>query len=144
MSCAACGIRHTQPRTLKTSHQILFCSLVFVLETCQSRLNFSCLRVGGILLPCIFIVLIPENWLKNSATKEVQSKINDDLRWRWQRWKIIMLGCSFEVSFWPSGTVLGSTCCRLWVKQSVLCSQVGQSRADLVPWCPASETEGVF
>lgn len=30
------------------------------------------------------------------------------------------------------------------MKQSVLCSQVGQSRADLVPWCPASETGGFF
>lgn len=147
MSCTACGIRCVQPRTLDTSCQILFCSLILVLETYQSWLNFSYLRVDGILLPWYifysFILLVPKNsgWRLLLLKKRRANYYDTDLRWKWRRWKIIMLGCSFYSYLWPSGMMLGSLCFRAQVKQSILWSQVGQSRANVVPRCYASERE---
>lgn len=50
-SCTACGIQGIQPLTLDTSCQVLFCSLMLVLETYWLWVNCSYVRVDGILLP---------------------------------------------------------------------------------------------
>lgn len=102
-----------------TSHQILFCSLILVLEACQSLLRFSSLRVDDILLPWYifysFIVLVPKNsgW-RILLLKKCRVKHDDtDLWWKRQRRKVIMLGYPFY-----SYMVLGSVRCRARVKQS--------------------------